>query len=173
MEKDNHAATKVLMDTLILGFTSPQKEISLTNNKANNEGDVSMETFIHKTDALKTAQPCETENLINVLVDYVSVDFNQSTNIKQPRGAARETQKTQVGQTWKRLARDRTFSTPASFAVSIAVGSKRMYKEIVSDKDEIFVERCCNSTKHGRLVEDNHDSNFPTAEVDKQPRRAQ
>ena len=55
MDKDNHAATKVLMDTLILGFTSPQKEISLTNNKANNEGDVSMETFIHKTDALKTA----------------------------------------------------------------------------------------------------------------------
>ena len=169
MDKDNHAATKVLMDTLISGFTSPQKEIGLTNN----EGDVSMETFIHKTDALKTAQPCETENLINVPMDYVSVDFNQSTNIKQPRGAARETQKTQVGQTWKRLARDRTFSTPASFAVSIAVGSKRMYKEIVSDKDEIFVERCCNSTKHGRLVEDNHDSNFPTAEVDKQPRRAQ
>ena len=88
-------------------------------------------------------------------------------------GTARETQKTQVGKTWKRLARDPTFSTPASFAVSIAVGSKRMYKEIVSDKDEIFVEGCCNSIKHGRLVEDNHDSNFPTAEVDKQPRRAQ
>lgn len=88
-------------------------------------------------------------------------------------GTARETQKTQVGQTWKRLARDRTFSTPASFAVSIAVGSKRMYKEIVSDKDEILVERCCKSINHGRLVEDNHDSNFPTAEVDKQPRRAQ
>ena len=132
-----------------------------------------MITVIQETDALKMAQPCETKNLINVPVEYVPVDLNQSTNIKQSCGAACETQKTQVGQTWKRIARDLTFSTPASSAVSIAMGSKRMYKESVSDKDEILVEGCCKSIKRGRLMGDNHDSNFPMAKADEQPHRAQ
>ncbi|KAL0000200.1 hypothetical protein SO802_019802, partial [Lithocarpus litseifolius] len=90
-DKDNHAATAVLMDTLISGFTSSQKETDLTNN----EGDVSMITISQETDALKTPQLCEMENLISVPVDYVSVGLNQSTIIKQPRGVARETQQTQ------------------------------------------------------------------------------
>lgn len=95
-----------------------------------------MTTVIQETDAVQTAQPCETDNLINVPVDYVSVKLNQSRNIKQLRGAARETQETLVRQTWKRKARNLNFSTPISSAVSVAMGSKRTYKETVSDKDE-------------------------------------
>lgn len=132
-----------------------------------------MTTVIQETDAVQTAQPCETDNLINVPVDYVSVKLNQSRNIKQLRGAARETQETLVRQTWKRIARNLNFSTPISSAVSVAMGSKRTYKETVSDKDEMLVEGCCKSIKRGRIVGDNHDGNILTAKTDEQRRQAQ
>ena len=131
-----------------------------------------MKTFIPEIDAMKSTQPCVTDNLISVSVDYVSGVLKQRTNIKQSHEAAHELHETQVGQTWKRKACNLTSSTLVSSEVSITVGSKRNYKDTVSTKDENLVEGWCKSSKRGRLVGDNHDSIFPMAEANEQPRRA-
>ena len=104
---------------------------------------------------------------------YDSGVLKQCTNTKQPREAARELHQKQVGQTWKRLAHNPTSSTSVSSVVPIAVGSKRMYKDTVSTKDESLVEGSCKNSKRGRLVGDNHDTIFPTAEAEEQPCRVQ
>ena len=93
MEKENHVGTTILMGTLISRFTSPQKETGLSNN----EGDVSMTTLILEIDAVKTVQPCVTDNLISVPMNYVSGVLKQHTNTKQPREAECESHETQVG----------------------------------------------------------------------------
>ena len=171
MGQDNQEGTAVLMDTIISGFSASQKETDLPNN----EGDVCMKTITPEIDAMKSvhSKSCVTDNLISVPVDYVPEVLKQCTNTKQAHEAACEIHETQVGHTWKRKTRNLTSSASVSSEVSIAVGSKRNYKDTVSTKDENLVEGWCKSSKRGRLVGDNHDNFFPTAEADEQPRRAQ
>ena len=171
MGQDNQEGTAVLMDTIISGFSASQKETDLPNN----EGDVRMKTFTPEIDAMKSAhsKSCVTDNLISVPIDYVPEVLKQRTNNKQAHEVAREIHETQVGHTWKRKTHNLTSSASVSSEVSIAVGSKRNYKDTVSTKDEKLVEGWCKSSKRGRLVGDNHDSFFPTVEADEQPRRAQ
>ena len=71
------------------------------------------------------------------------------------------------------IARNPTSSTSVSSVVPIAVGSKRTHKDTVSVKDESLVEGSCKNSKRGRLVGNNHDTIFPTAEAEEQPRRVQ
>ena len=169
MEKDKHMGTPDLMDTLNSGFTSPQKETDL----ANNEGDVSMTAITPETNPVKTVQPCITDNLISVPVGYDSEALKQCTHTKHPCEAARDLHQKQVGQTWKRIARNPTSSTSVSSVVPSAVGLKRMHKDTIVANDESLVEGSCKNSKRGRIVGDNHDTIFPTAEAEEQPRRVQ
>ena len=77
-----------------------------------------------------------------------------------------------MGKSWKRVARDPHFSTHASFMNFDVVGPKRLFHETITEKDEDWVDGFSKSRKRGKLVADNHDNDFPTAEADDQPRRA-
>ena len=107
--EDNYKANNAVTDQLISGITDTQKETD-----ASNDGEEAiMNVVTPKTAASMMAHPCKTKNLIIIPVDYVSLEVEQHTLIKQSRGVARESLNAHMGKSWKRIAHDPHFSTHA------------------------------------------------------------
>lgn len=84
--EDNHEANNAITNQIISGSIKIQKETD-----ASNAGEESSMKFVTpKTVASMMAHPCETKNLIRVPVDYVSVEVEQHTLIKNSREATHE-----------------------------------------------------------------------------------
>ena len=126
---------------------------------------MSMKIFTPKMDVALMVHPCETENLINVPVDYIAVEVEQHLILEQ----ARDTLNTQMGKMWKRLAHDPHISTQATYMCLDAVGPKRSFQETIIEKDEVLVDGFNKNRKRSKLVEGKHDNEFTMVEANDQP----
>ena len=97
--------------------------------------------------ASETVHPCETENLISVLVDYVCVEVEQHTFNENAYEAARVSLNAHMGRTWKRIARDPHFSTHAPSVNFETVGPKRLFQETLIEMDDCMVDGFNKSRK--------------------------
>nr|POE99803.1 hypothetical protein CFP56_18270 [Quercus suber] len=129
-----------------------------------------MNVDVLETVASMMAHPCEIENLVSILVDYVFVEVEQHTFNENACEAAHESLNAHIGRTWKRIARDPHFSTHAPSVNFEIVGPKRLFQETLVEKDDSMVDGFSKSRKQGKSSADNHDNDYTKAEADEKPR---